>query len=491
MIRDSANNCKRDQLMEQLEVRKAIATALNDLEAGSEPTLQISQAALRLSNVDSPVVPGDGRWAMAETLRAVGMAAKWEPAVEAADGNAEAYRKASRLIAGNALRTERRGPWSSSVVEALEILAALEQFADVPRAAVALQRAPIIVPTTDLLTPPRPAARPAAQAEADVSPTVLLHFKLDDRPISWPMALQAGRLYRISATAAIDDWPGEASKIDIGWKSSVPMTILERRGLSIAPDGETGDSGYLVARAEIPSDQGVDLTPVVTIHSNSSDGQTARVVGQRSLRINTFTPSELGAGLPMVAQRIIELLAELDARIPSLPPGDRLNVLHLLDATTRFAADANEQKGLCGINESGFQSKLKQALTMDPRIGHRLKEAPKLGGGTTDLILERIVSELKVRRSPIDLERAQMFVRQPTQYASAGDCPVSVLTILDDSPKSEPPGIQSNYMGWAYPPTHGGGSALIPSMVAVIIIPIGFPLPSEWSRASIRKSSRQ
>jgi hypothetical protein len=84
----------------------------------------------------------------------------------------------------------------------------------------------------------------------------------------------------------------------------------------------------------------------------------------------------------------------------------------------------------------------------------------------------------------IDIDDADRFVRQPTQYASAGDCPISVLTILDDSPKSDPPGVASNYMRWAMPQLHGASQPSTVSMVAVVIIPIGFPVPSYWSTLS-------
>ena len=207
----------------------------------------------------------------------------------------------------------------------------------------------------------------------------------------------------------------------------------------------------------------------------------ASVVGQRSLRVTTFDPSAIGSGQPMVAQRIIELLAELDAKIPTLPPQDRRNLVHLLDATARFAAIANERADLLALNELAFQAKLKQAFVQDRFIGRRIQEASKLGRGTADLLLERIVDELKINHKGIDLDGADRYVRQPTQYASAGDCPISMLTILDDSPKSDPPGVQSNYMRWAYPKLQGASKPGVPSMVAVVIIPIGFPVPSEWS----------
>jgi hypothetical protein len=183
----------------------------------------------------------------------------------------------------------------------------------------------------------------------------------------------------------------------------------------------------------------------------------------------------------MVAQRILELVRELDAKIPTLPAQDRRNLIYLLEATARFAALANERKELVGLNKAGFQAKLKQAFVQDQYIGLRIQEAPKLGSGVTDLVLERIVNELKVSHVALDIDDADKFVRQPTQYASAADCPISVLTILEDSPKSDPPGVQSNYMRWASPRLHGLSKPSVPSMVAVVIIPIGFRIPSGWT----------
>lgn len=46
-------------------------------------------------------------------------------------------------------------------------------------------------------------------------------------------------------------------------------------------------------------------------------------------------------------------------------------------------------------------------------------------------VVERIVDELKISHDPINVDGADVFVRQPTQYASAGDCRVSMLTILE------------------------------------------------------------
>ena len=473
------------ELKEQLEFRGALAATLRAVEAGDQPAVPLSDLAERLSGFGDGAQPGSRLWAFAAALTSLGMAAAWELGTETADANALAHRDAARLIAQRALALERQEAWNVDVVATLHILANLEEFIDVRRAAVALQRVPLTAPVTNLLLPTRSPERPEPQPEPAAEPTVLLHFRLDRQPMSWPVALQAGRLYRISASAVVDNWPGDADRFEIEWDSPVPQTVLERQGFVVTKTGDieadelSGRSGRDPTRRECRIDAGSHVSRLRWPSKRCSRRRAAlpsnkhiRTVGC-SVRDSRWWLSESSSSSTSWTPESLLYRAR-----------DRLNLLHLLDATARFAAFANERKELRGIREPEFQARLKEAFAMDPRIGGRIHEAPKLGGGTTDLILERIVNELKVSRSPIDPDGARKFVRQPTQYASAGDCPVSVLTILDDSPKADPPGVQSNYMGWAYPALHGLKVAAVPSMVAVVIIPIGFPVPSAWSRVA-------
>ena len=317
-------NDRQKDLEAQHELRREVADMLVALVSGKQPRQDLPQVAQRLKGTDNPVNPGDDRWAVAEALRSLAKAADWAPAVEAADGHAIAYRDASRLIAGRALSADRTSVWSAGVVEGLEILEKVDDFSDIPRAAAALQRAPLVFLTTDLLAPPRTVSRPERVSKPAEVETVHLHFLLNDESVSWPMALQAGLAYRFGATVTLDErWEG-ADRIEIDWDCAAPKSILERSSFKITPKGKATRAGYLLARAEIPPEQAVDLTPIVTIHRGDGTPRRAQVVGQRALRISTFAPATIGAGLPMVSQRIVELLAELDARIPTLPRADRL-----------------------------------------------------------------------------------------------------------------------------------------------------------------------
>lgn len=464
-----------------METRRLLATTLSAIAAGKKVERALSDVADRLAH-DHRGQVGDAVWGLEQGLRALAKAIDWEPAVAGADVNPLRFRDAARYLAANALTAERRGAWSEQLVQALGILSGLnDDFADVRRSAEFLDRAPAPALVTNLLQPRRTGDPPVAKDEEKTAPLVLLRFTLDDEPVSWPMALNPGRAYRLGVLVTVELWPPDAERLVIDLESAVPSSVIERNQI-VVPRGEQTGEAYLSPNKEIGPNDSVQLTPSVSFELGNGERRGASVVGQRSLRVTTFDPSALGSGQPMVAQRIIELLAELDARIPTLPSQDRRNLIYLLDATARFAALANERDDLNGLDEVGFQAKLKQAFLQDRFIGRRIQEAPKLGAGTTDLLLERIVDELKVNHNGIDIDDADRYVRQPTQYASAGDCPISMLTILDDSPKSDPPGVQSNYMRWTYPKLYGASKPRVPSMIAVVIIPIGFPVPSEWSR---------
>ncbi|MFI5258996.1 MAG: hypothetical protein ACHQ01_05220 [Candidatus Limnocylindrales bacterium] len=461
----------------RLGLRRALVDVLGAIAARQVPAAPIAPLIQSVERYGGD--EGAATWALILGLRALEKATAWEPSVEGAEPDASRFRDAARHLAGRAMGARRHGVWSAGLVAGLEILARLDAFDDVPRAASSLAHAALSIPVTSVFEVSRQWSPRSESKPTEPAPTVLLRFDLEAQPVSWPMALSPGRAYRLRATAAIDRWPSNSDQLTIELGGDVPQSVIERSSISIRREALVGET-YIVPRAEIAPGETAELVPTVSF-SGDGGSVTANVVGQRLLRVTTFDPATLGSGQPMVAQRIIELLAELDSKIPTLPSQDRRNLIQLLDATARFAALANERADLRGLNEQGFQAMLKAAYIQDPLIGRRIQEAPKLGGGTTDLILERVVDELKIQHDSIDIDDADKFVRQPTQYSAAADCPISMLTILDDSSKSDPPGVQSNYMRWAYPKIHGARRPRVPSMVVVVIIPIGFRVPSAWS----------
>lgn len=425
---------------------------------------------------------GTSTSALAGALRALDRAQHWEPALVAAEPLPERFRDSARHLAATTAAGPRVELWSTGLDEGLTILSNLASFDDVVLAARALRRVALPRPVTTLFArrrgwaPREPAVAPEAQ------PVVHLRFDVDNRAVGWPLAVESGRAYPLTVAARPDSWPAGAERLDIVLEGA-PRALVAIDPISIPQNSERGQT-WMVSNVRMGPHDRVELTPVARF-VGPDVLQPAQVVGHRQLRLASLDPALLGTGQPIVAQRIVELLAELDARIPGLPAQDRRDLVALLDATAAFATLALERDDLVGIDERTFQQTLKQAFVQDPRIGHDIAEGSRLGGGAVDLILRRINDELKVRHDSVDIADAERLVGQPTQYGAGTDSPVSVLTVLDDSRKFAPPAVLSNYMRWVYPQVDGVAQPALPSMVAVIIVKVGFRNPHEWTKTPI------
>ena len=190
--------------------------------------------------------------------------------------------------------------------------------------------------------------------------------------------------------------------------------------------------------------------------------------------------------MPAAARRIREMMSEVTNALPHTSTKDKRDVRLLLEALSRFAHTVLDDRlaAQIEINESWFEDELKFFLRADPSIGARLNSQMSRAGGSADLFLGNIVLELKLeKKKSISLDDAKSrFAKQPTQYASAQDSQISLVAVLDASPKRAPAGVMGNEMEWSYPETTSGSSPSFPSMVGVVIIRARFPRPSDFSQ---------
>lgn len=95
---------------------------------------------------------------------------------------------------------------------------------------------------------------------------------------------------------------------------------------------------------------------------------------------------------------------------------------------------------------------------------------------------QRVVPNGRLRKVPVTQENAPKYIGQATQYASADDARLSILTILDMSAKNLPPGTPENYLFTLEPKLHGLDNPEAPSLVVVLIINGNMPTPSSRSK---------
>lgn len=138
------------------------------------------------------------------------------------------------------------------------------------------------------------------------------------------------------------------------------------------------------------------------------------------------------------------------------------------------------------VTERTFHNDLYQGLLADPELGGRVERGSPLALGFLDVRHDGITAELKVERTtPVTRDSAPKYIGQPTQYAGADGARLSILAILDMSPKLLPIGTPENYLFTLTPRLHGLDNPEAPSLVAVLIINGNMPTPSSWSRRKV------
>lgn len=85
----------------------------------------------------------------------------------------------------------------------------------------------------------------------------------------------------------------------------------------------------------------------------------------------------------------------------------------------------------------------------------------------------------------VTVATSHQYLGQPTVYACDLGSQLSILAILEMSPKAAPPGVLENYIGWIRPAEHGLDDPRYPSLVGVIIINGNLPKPNLFSRRKI------
>jgi len=471
----------------RLSFRSSLAAALAAVVGGSGNPKDLERAADAAATLPGADSVGDVVWAVGELLRSLAMAVQWEPAVAAADGNPARFRDAAKHRAEKALALRAQNRWPAELISAATLLAQLAHPSEIVGIAEKLRMAPLPTRITDVTAPePKPKDHPPERSEeTPVVAPILVLLSLDNEPIQSPLVVRPNQLYKLQIATRSSRLPTDADAIAIDFVSVLPTSALELQPARISLP-ETTATTYLQLKGSLPNGLSEEIVLRAAYLIKGERLCTAAIVGNPRFKVATFdSGSAIPRDLPVVAQKLLEMLHELDAKIPRLLPDDRADFFTLFESLLRFAHRALYDRRLAGkarISEADFQRELRAHLEADPSIGPRHWEAPRLAGGISDLGLGRIVLELKVEHDkPVTLETAAVYMSQPAHYAAGRDCQVSILCILDDSEKTSPPGSLANYMGWLVPSLHGLDDPKFPSMVAVVIIPTRFPVPSGWS----------
>lgn len=169
--------------------------------------------------------------------------------------------------------------------------------------------------------------------------------------------------------------------------------------------------------------------------------QPVAVAGHRSLRLDSSDAgNHLVTGYPSLDEKLIELRDALRAE-PRVPERETAIALRLAKPLANLVGQAVQDNTFPKpIDEATLEKRVIEHLRRHPEIGIELEVQAHSGGGRTDLSLQQVRIELKVKNdSPLKEEDLSRFALQAAAYAVSSDKTIAILCVLDGAAKNSPP----------------------------------------------------
>ena len=482
---DEEGSTSEVDLLKAIQARIVMVEALGAIKKGVQNAEPLAAALEAYRDTSEPTENGIV-WAFSELAEALVHGVRWAVALWSAEPNSERYSVAARIRAGT-VTAHLQERWPPDLTESSQLLADLTDHQTIPVVAERLSRVLQPPRVTKSFRKPVRAFRSAIESnEQPHRHGVALLIRLDGEPVMKPTLLKPGAMHQFRVEARVNEWPAGTDTLEVTFLTIHPRDYLHTSNVIFTPDALEQPLEIRVAGERPANAPPLSLTARANFRRGTERIDT-RLAGNTTLELTTFdSGTATPQNMPHTARHLQGMMGELQNRLPHLDAKDYRDVRLVLEGVLRYGHTVLDERLAehNRVDEMWFQRELRFFLSADRQIGTRLTRGGGRAGGTTDLELGNIVLELKVENNqPVSLERAtRRFANQPTQYASAGDSPVSLLVVLDASPKRAPAGVMGNDIGWAYPKTTSDPDSSIASMVGIAIIRTGFPRPSDFSR---------
>lgn len=416
---------------------------------------------------------------------------RWDAAVRTGETDASRHLEAAKRRAEVLALPEH--PLSEPLRAAVSTVSTIGSPRDTASYMASLGAVP--VPTRVLAR--RPASRPFRPSRPEApEPVAVCLVRVDDQPITHAHVVHPDRIYELGMTVRLTRWPEWVEGLRVDLVSVFDRNTIELPSFIAAKPQRDADGlwtaehhGSFVLHAR----QALGARPVrvaiaATLTGPNGRSQRLEVLGYQEVRIRAFDASrDAVVEAPSDDERVVEMLSALHN--VDIPDSERDAFCRFFGAIVRAAlglqSDRMYRPGK--VREARFHDDLERRLRLDPALGRRLERGTPASGGYTDLIHDGIVCELKVEDAhPVTLDNAAEHVGQPTQYSAALGRQLSILCVLDTSPKAAPVGTIGEYIDWLTPNLHGRDEPERPSHVGVIIVNGSQPKPSSWSGRRVR-----
>jgi hypothetical protein len=474
-----------------------LATAKEAVTELDEVTLDLQCLLTTLPEQDQPLIRGTK-----SLVGAMTSLCKWIGASLAGESQSERLlnaAKAQAIVADESLDTIASQGFACNARQAINLIKNVHGLDDTRAVVAKLARVPVpILCLSQESSQAQGAEHIALPANRETSGPFVIKVMLDiaGQPVSNQQLVLAGTLYDIHGRITITDWPADADYLQIDHIATLSPEQLRISVLRVdRPTNATTIEFNCDGHAEFPVPQDLFSNQIVirlraTFLCSSNNGKSvaATIVGyhQLNVRVADRTTTPFLSGYRPIDARIVDIVSEIRGVLLTVDPQHLADFVGALSAISNYLG-INVQQALykegTKTSEADFQRDI--LYHMRTTLGQNVEEAPRQGGGPTDIKYRSVIVELKVEKRISDRRKmVAKYLSQPAQYSSADGAQLGILCILDLTEKRYPFANPQSQITLETTQVHGfsDDAPPFPARIAVVVIDGNLRLPSSYNR---------
>jgi hypothetical protein len=394
--------------------------------------------------------PAAKRWhTFAEAADIMRLVIEGDQAILNASIDADRFLRAARSRLQLLKEKAEDDPYITQVVEVLSTIEGVvdAKAIDGMRKRLASLPMPVAVYADPIPTPPDGALR---EEQAPVKPADLaiafVEFTIDGTVAERLHFLAPRVMHDLDIAVRVSRWPKQASSLVLSPISIEPQGSYDLPTFEFSrPSGQPPFFFQKRGRMILHAPQSLKARPFEFMYTAefqpTASEQPVSIAGQRTLRLDGSDPSLPPlSGYPGADKKLLEIRNRLRLE-PLISEQDLDDLLCVLVPLANLTGQAVQDARFPGVlTEAEFQKHVREFLRQQPAIGVHLEEQAHATGGRTDLSFKGIRIELKCEpKTKLLPNDCEPYARQAASYAVGTNRRVSVLCVLDCSPKSDVP----------------------------------------------------
>lgn len=318
---------------------------------------------------------------------------------------------------------------------------------------------------------------------------ISVRFYFDGEPWANPQVIKPNLRYNLSGELKLNEWPEGYDKLVLSpvTTSDDSHYVLSLPEIQYTSNGTIPIQGSIVVKyAQRSFEKPMAIKILARFMASEKITLYPLIIGYDQLILKSLDSGSFPfpTGYSKLNEKAFEIITAVKQQLPALTD-EELEHFHILLSGILnyqgYCAEFSEYKSVTTLSEDDFRDNMIRYLSASPELTSKITKEGQIAGGRVEIRFKEIIAELKVERTLSDREKSMAkYEKQPVAYASATSAQLSILCILDLTPKTRPPAMAVKNVFHRKVKVHGFSSDTDATHVVVIFIDGNIPNPSSY-----------